>query len=695
MATFKTPGVYVEEIRKFPPSVASVETAIPAFIGYTEKAEEINGDSLSLVPKRITSMLEYETYFGGAALEDSITVTVNDTIVNGSTQRAVKVNQPSDPKPYKMYYSLQMYFANGGGPCYITSVGDYSGPIPLLGDLEDGLTKIRKVDEPTLLLFPDATELGNVVDFGAIYQKALAQCNSLQDRFAIIDSYTSEEINDPNEPIVKLREAVGSEYLKYGAAYYPFLETILDYAYDENSVLIEHFAEVPNAVPAALASLNTKSTDLNTAINDLRSYIGSTPYSSAVAVTGSIPEIIEFLIDTFDVTNGSPTSAPYTPANTTAFIPLLEAGIDDLNELIELKELVKSDIDSVISSIEENAPAIAAIIALYEGPTGFKAYFEGTDKAEEVRDILTTLLTKLKSDSNADKRLLTVHTDTVNIKDEIAKLLVHTYTPTPYASALTFDIPSGGDLLEGASTKLASIIVEVNSADVANYDTDNGSLNGRYVSLIETFDNEAYNTIKVQIAALPITLPPSSTMAGVYARIDSNQGVWKAPANTSLSYVIKPAVQVSQEEQADLNVTSTGKSVNAIRTFTGKGTMVWGARTLAGNDNEWRYISVRRFFNFVEESVSEASEAFVFEPNDGNTWVRVRAMIENFLTLQWKAGALAGATPDQAFYVRVGLGSTMTSQDILEGKMIIEIGMAAVRPAEFIVLRFSHKMQEA
>jgi hypothetical protein len=135
--------------------------------------------------------------------------------------------------------------------------------------------------------------------------------------------------------------------------------------------------------------------------------------------------------------------------------------------------------------------------------------------------------------------------------------------------------------------------------------------------------------------------------------------------------------------------------VNAIRAFIGKGTMIWGARTLAGNDNEWRYIPVRRFFNMVEESVKKATAQFVFEPNDANTWVKVRAMIENFLALQWRAGALAGAKPDEAYYVRVGLGQTMTAQDILNGLMNVEIGMAAVRPAEFIILKFSHKMQES
>jgi phage tail sheath protein FI len=195
---------------------------------------------------------------------------------------------------------------------------------------------------------------------------------------------------------------------------------------------------------------------------------------------------------------------------------------------------------------------------------------------------------------------------------------------------------------------------------------------------------------------MPCKLPPAGAIAGIYASVDSNRGVWKAPANVSVNAVTQPAIQFTNVEQDQMNVdVVAGKSVNAVRSFTGKGTLVWGARTLAGNDNEWRYVSVRRFFNFVEESVKKATEQFVFEPNDANTWVRVQAMIENFLTTLWRQGALQGIKTEHAFYVAVGLGKTMTALDILEGRMIIEIGMAAVRPAEFIILRFSHKMAES
>ncbi len=205
-----------------------------------------------------------------------------------------------------------------------------------------------------------------------------------------------------------------------------------------------------------------------------------------------------------------------------------------------------------------------------------------------------------------------------------------------------------------------------------------------------------YKSILAGINNVAVPLPPSGAVAGIYAYVDRTRGVWKAPANVSLSGVQGPTDIFSESELSALNIdVNAGKSINAIRTFKGKGTLIFGARTLAGNDNEWRYVPVRRFFNMVEESVKKATEQFVFEPNDANTWIKVKAMIENFLLLQWGQGALAGSKPAQAFYVKVGLGETMTALDILEGRMNVEIGMAAVRPAEFIILKFSHKMQEA
>lgn len=226
-----------------------------------------------------------------------------------------------------------------------------------------------------------------------------------------------------------------------------------------------------------------------------------------------------------------------------------------------------------------------------------------------------------------------------------------------------------------------------------------GPLNGLNLANINDSTNPQYNTvnynaIKKRLENLFVTLPPSGAVAGIYAKVDADRGVWKAPANVSINTVVEPILKLDNANQDELNVDPTsGKSINAIRAFMGKGTLVWGARTLAGNDNEWRYIPVRRFFSVVEESVKKSTYWAVFEPNDANTWVKVRGSIENYLTQKWREGALAGATPKEAFFVKCGLGITMTAIDILEGRMNVEIGMAVVRPAEFIILKFSHKLQ--
>ena len=205
-----------------------------------------------------------------------------------------------------------------------------------------------------------------------------------------------------------------------------------------------------------------------------------------------------------------------------------------------------------------------------------------------------------------------------------------------------------------------------------------------------------YKNILSKLREVLNLLPPSSAMAGVYTMVDNNRGVWKSPANISLNGVIKPSTTISHEDQELLNVDAIGgKSINAIRTFPGLGTLVWGGRTLDGNSLDWRYINVRRTMIMLEQSIKLALRAYVFEPNDANTWVTVKSMIVNFLTDKWKQGALAGSSPEDAFDVQIGLGATMTGIDILEGRMLISIKLAIVRPAEFIVVTFEQQMQKS
>lgn len=205
--------------------------------------------------------------------------------------------------------------------------------------------------------------------------------------------------------------------------------------------------------------------------------------------------------------------------------------------------------------------------------------------------------------------------------------------------------------------------------------------------------SQTYGQIITQVLAVANILPPSGGMAGIYAVNDSTIGVWNSPANTSIVGAVSLPISLTDSQSADLNLDPlTGKSINAIRSFTGQGILVWGARTLDGNSQDWRYLSVRRTMIFLEQSVKLAAKAYLFAPNDPNTWAAVKGMIASFLTDVWKQGGLQGAKPSDAFLVEVGLGTNMTAQDLLDGYMRITVLVAVVRPAEFLEISFQQQM---
>lgn len=592
---YKTPGVYVEEISLFPPSVAQVETAIPAFIGYTETAANADGDSLINIPTRITSLLEYQQYYGGPH-NQTFEVTLDDAAPYLPQSAAMSGGET----PYSMHHSLQMYFDNGGGPCYIVSVGDY-GPdtaTPSLDALSDyselkgGLDAVRKVDEVTLLVIPEALRLLPNEQYD-LYKDALMQCGDLKDRFGIFD------VRSEDTDAGGLRSGIGTSFLSYGAAYYPHLNTSIPHSYSHAGVTFAHSAS-----------------------------------------------------DAFD---------GFTMAQ-----------VEVLAEVLQLKEQFEAAKLNVEQAETDAGPLTKAekldqlAIALNNAEKGVNLLSDAMGLVED--DTFTS--TELDDATAAYETVRDANITSANTIAEIEGAL----------SDLS-------DAMTDGQTAIDAILVQVN--------TETGIGNSHNTIIGEYYTNGFVASLTALLNEMRLTLPPSSTIAGIYAKVDESRGVWKAPANVSINRVSGPEVKLTIQENDDFNVHSTGKSINVIRSFTGKGTLVWGARTLDGNSNEWRYVSVRRFFNMVEESVKKASERFVFEPNDRNTWVKVKAMIENFLVLQWRAGALMGGKPEEAFFVKVGLGETMTQQDVLEGRMIVEIGMAAVRPAEFIILRFSHKMIES
>jgi phage tail sheath protein FI len=194
-----------------------------------------------------------------------------------------------------------------------------------------------------------------------------------------------------------------------------------------------------------------------------------------------------------------------------------------------------------------------------------------------------------------------------------------------------------------------------------------------------------YPWIKVfdPVTQLPKSIPPGGHIAGIYARTDQERGVHKAPANEVVRGATGVDILVTTGDQDILNP----KGINAIRVFPGRGIRVWGARNMI-LDPLWRYINVRRLFIFLEESIDEGTQSFVFEPNDEKLWDRVRQTITQFLTRVWRDGALMGTTPEQAFFVKVDR-TTMTQDDIDNGRLIVLIGVAPVKPAEFVIFRIA------
>jgi len=185
-----------------------------------------------------------------------------------------------------------------------------------------------------------------------------------------------------------------------------------------------------------------------------------------------------------------------------------------------------------------------------------------------------------------------------------------------------------------------------------------------------------------------VQVGPSGHMAGIYARVDVQRGVFKAPANEVIESITKISQDVNKREQDILNP----KNINALRFFPNRGNRVWGARVLT-SDSSWKYVNVRRLFIYVEASIDYGTQWVVFEPNDEPLWARVRQSISNFLTSTWRSGALQGAKPDEAFFVKCD-HTTMSQDDIDNGRLICVIGIAPVKPAEFVIFRIQQKTMD-
>ncbi|WP_234111026.1 phage tail sheath family protein [Chryseobacterium sp. R2A-55] len=442
MAKWNFPGVYIDEVKNnLIPTVRSLEnTAV--LLGYTEKSQNIQN-----IPTEIHSLLEFENFFGKAQAEKNLVI--HDYSASGMD--GLKVSFCGKKSNHNLYYSVKLFFENGGNSCKIVSVGLFKeiGEPLSANDFKIGLDALENENGNLLIAVPESQNLSET-DFYLLQRKLLEFCENHRG-FAILD-LPKATVHDYQNILSDYRLKLDSNSLKYGASFFPNLETAFSYCYDDSEVEINK--------------------------------------------------------------NGF-------------FHPL------------------SSFTDSLVS---------------------------------------------------------------------------------------------------------------------------------RYKSAIDDFS---------------VNLPASSAVMGAIIKNDVDRGIWKNPASVALNQVIRPEIPLTDNEQQLFIFDPSEKPINCIRNFTGRGNLIWGGRTLAGNDNEWRYLSVRRLANKIEKEIQNSLSQFCMEENKSSTWSKIKLMTSDYLYGLWKSGAFMGVKPEFGYFVSCGLNETMTATDIAAGRLILQIGIAPLKPAEFIILNCS------
>ncbi len=495
---------------------AHTATAVPAFVGYTERACQ-QGQTLRNKPWRIACLAEFELHFGLAPQARFVVAAVPPS-GQAAQQYLLSQADGAEGGRFLLYYSMRHFFLNGGGPCYVVSVGDYSASRLDAQGLIDGIAQLTLEQEPTLLLIPEAVLLSRPC-CSRVQQAALQHCGVMKNRFAILDLWAGHQsLHDSPDCVAAFRGQLGPQFLDFGAAYYPWLHT-----------------EV--VADSALGHAQIANLDL-------------------------------------------------------------------------LQELLRSE-----AGVSKDPPHASA------QPDAWAQW-------QAIEDAGKTLGDWIAADSTNPE----------------------------------WDKP------RQAGVQMARVSQQL-----------------RAMSAV-------FQALMAQLKGQLNLLPPSAAMAGVYTRVDQALGVWRAPANVGLMGVRSVAVKLSSQDQDDLNASTECKFINAIRDFDGEGVLVWGARTLDGNSPDWRRINMRRTQLMLRESCRLAAQAMAHEPNTAPTWRRLKSLLQKELAGVWMRGGLAGAVLHDAFSVQVGLGETMTQQDLREGVLRITARVAIARPAEFIDITLQQSM---
>lgn len=707
------PGVYIEEVDKGTKPIQGVPTSVTAFIGFTQKAEKINDDEITTrsilgEPTLVTSWNQYERYFGSYHEEAYLP------------------------------YSVRGFFDNGGGRCYVISVraldphkaqkvimaqGEKKALPSLLviakngglagNDIEvtiDNATGSGKRDprDPSKLLKLSVKVNGQSSPLKNTMQKAIAQ-NLASDamrkdlaenekKWANPDLTARKQELAAQEKALKAEQqkwqdakvkwealekevaerkinldAAGADWDKEKAKWTNNEMTLDDFrtqarapkkeweklqeAWQAKQTQLEGAKKAANEGKVDAASLKAdwqagweaESEDWAFALEDIP-FWGENNRKNVRTLANEQSEHVQIWR-----LNKQGKAAELMP-DRGAFT--LEGGALQFDHQFLQEKNLLADTDVVEASKDPSTEALLfdkKSTELYRGDEAKRKGIDGLFAIDDINLVCAPDLMKAY-DTMDDKSMA----DTI-VKGVQSAIL--TFCANAHYPFAILDAPPKRDVQGIVDWRMNQL----------QADTMHGALYYPWIKIADPFN-----------AGRQIEIPPCGHIAGIYARSDNERGVHKAPANETVNGALDLQLNVTKREQELLNPIG----INCIRAFPGRGIRVWGARTLAMTDPSWRYINVRRLFSYVEASVERNTQWIVFEPNDHMLWAKVRRDITAFLRTVWLSGALFGTTPEQSFYVKCDAETNPPELRDL-GQMVCEIGLAPVKPAEFVIFRFS------
>ncbi len=642
----KTPGVYIQELDAFGNSVVPVATAVPAFIGYTQKTS-FNGKSLVNKAIKVTSLAEFLLIFG-------------------DTPPEVKYKMDSKPLPDQLValnarLAITSKNLTDANSAYVAA-GGTAVTAAKAADAETALAAAQKA----LAANKDGTKT-NLLTLAVAANQALVVNLTVTEEIATVNT-------DPNlTALAKAQAELAAAKKAADSAQIAAAQTEVKTAMAAFDVM----RDAASFVSGGRAYTLSKETINYRMYSGLKYFYENGGANCYIMTIGAYDYDKESISDTTAFTNA---------------ITLLEKESEPtmlvIPDLVEIEDTSEQDLAdryanayALQQAMINHCGTMLNRVAILDIPGGYSEPMVGTKSFEQFRDSVIPQVPKFTSYAAAYYPWL--HT-TVYQSSEVSYKNVSEASRGLISELLTNEFT---DPKKGLDPKIKIQIDLFTNATSSSDALDAANVIFQNLS-------KSYQLLMGSIMTDMNLIAPSSAMAGVYTAVDNNEGVWVAPANVGMQSTISPSIKIDHAGQEDLNMPLDGKSICAIRAFTGRGNLVWGARTLDGNSNDWRYVNVRRTLIYIEQSIQEATKAYVFAPNDPSTWVNVKSMIDSFLTGLWKQGGLVGPKPVDAFSVSVGLGSTMTGDDILNGIMRVAIKVAVSRPAEFIELTFQQQMQK-